>query len=226
MKQALVRCGLAAALLVATASEARADPPDISGIGTRQPTFIAGAGSTGFSTTFLFGRAGNSNTLLYRLGDVGMWNRIFLVTGNSPNPTVSPAPGTTVAFNFGSPLVANTQVFFALCQGNIPTGNLSQCTGQGPFLTGAAATNVISLTASQWNVARGAFGVDAVVGETVFGFEDKRLNISDEDFNDLVFSTNLREASQIVPEPTSIALMMVGMFGFAGMAARRRNRSA
>ncbi len=229
MKNALVLFGFAAALLATTASEARADPPDISAFATLTPRFIAGTGTTGFTTTFLFGRAGNNNTLLYRVGSAGMWNRIFYVVGNSPNETIAPPAGTVQSFNFGAPLAASTEVFFTLCQGNIPPGNLSQCTGQGPFSTGLGATNVIALTAATWNTARitsgGPVGVAAALGQTVFGFEDVRLANSDQDFNDLVFSTSLQTVD-IVPEPSSFVLMMVGMMGLTGLAVRRRIRSA
>jgi len=220
MRTSILKAAAAVALLATVSSPVRAEPPSSSGFNLLSTSFIATAGTTAFNTTFLYGIAGNSNSLFFRVGGAGSWNKILTAVGATPLATTNPLPGTSFISGLGGPLGVDTEIFFGLCQGNVATFGLCG-SGHGPFLTGAGSTNVRVLTSADWNPIVPVGGVAAIVGENVFGFEDVTLASSDNDFNDVVFSTSLLSRSQI-PEPASFALVALGLVGVAGAGFRRK----
>jgi hypothetical protein len=223
MRSNFLKTAVAVALVATVSGTARAEDPSLAGFNVFSTSFIAPAGTTAFSTTFLYGIAGNTNTLFYRVGAAGAWDRILAAVGATPNATTNPPVGFSVSKNVVVP--TETEIFFALCQGDLASFASCGAGGtQGPFLTGAGSTNVRVLEAAQWNAIRppSPQSADATLGEFVFGFEDVNLAGSDEDFNDVVFSTSLVSRS-VVPEPASLALVLVGFAGLVGARARRKS---
>jgi len=229
MRSHLMKASLAAALVVGLPGIARADSPDLSAFSTATQFFALG-GST-FDVQFLFGRQGLSSSLFFKTdgfnggGDNG-WTRILSTVGNFPGATQTPAPGTV--FNNGGPGytvqgAGSQTVLFAIC--NAPAVLFSNCTASSTFMTTSNATpstNVRTLTSAQWNAVAPAMPNGSTTSRnTVFGFEDLPLPVSDRDYNDVVFSTNL----SVVPEPSSILLMSAGLLGLAA-AARARSKKA
>ncbi len=219
MRSNFLKTAVAVALVATVSGTARAEDPNLSGFNLLSTSFIATTGTTGFSTTFLYGIAGNTNTLFYSVEGSGVWTRILAAVGITPAATSDPVPGVPVNVMLGGAVGVDTEIFFALCQGNV--ASIASCAGQGPFYTGAGSTNVRVLTAADWNSNVPTGGV-ASDGETVFGFEDVDLAGSDLDFNDVVFSTSLVSRSE-VPEPASLALVLVGFAGLVGARARRKS---
>jgi hypothetical protein len=230
MRKILTGAGLATALMFGSTSVALAQAPDLSGYTTLDRRFFATTGSTSFTVEFLYGFASNDNTLLFQVGGVGPWTKIFTTSGQIPSQTTTPSLGSTFTFNFGAALLDHTEITFALCQGSVMGPTLAGCGvggAQGPFLSGLNAPQYRSLTRAEWNTNRGALnGVDATFA-TVFGVEDIDIArttppISDIDFNDQVFATNL---TTTVPEPSTVVLMSAGLLAVAGFAARRKRLS-
>ena len=229
MRKNLIKSTVAIAMLALPMS-ARADNPSLASFTVLSTVFDGLVGPSSFQVQFLYGLQGLSSSLFYQAGSGGVWTKILNTVGTFPTPTSSPAPGALFgAFNTNLS-AGDTEIRFALCNGNQAGGTTNLATscpgaGPGPFATGAAATNVRSLTTSDWNTLRlvGAgspFGAASTLN-TVFGFEDQDLAISDRDYNDLVFSTSLATRS-VVPEPSTVALMAVGMLGLVGAARRRK----
>lgn len=72
---------------------------------------------------------------------------------------------------------------------------------------------------SQWNPGNGYFGAGGA--DAVVGWEDNR-GWSDGDFNDAVIALDFN--ANVVPEPSSIALVAAGLAAVAGIARRRRQQ--
>lgn len=72
----------------------------------------------------------------------------------------------------------------------------------------------------QWNPGNGYFGPGGA--DAIVGWEDNR-GWSDGDFNDAVIALDFN--TNTVPEPSTVALMVVGLSVIAGAARRRRNRA-
>ena len=212
--------------LLALPMQARADNPSLAGFTLLPTTFYGNVGVNNFDVQFLFGRQSLSSTLLYQAGGTGNWVKVLTTTGAFPSETSVPTPGTIFSGLTATLTAVNTEIRFALCNGNVAGGFASLAAGcpvgPGPFTTGPAATNVRTLTDAQWNAVRlsagGPYGAASSYA-TVFGFEDQDLAISDRDYNDVVFSTNL---STTIPEPSTVALMAAGLLGLVGAARRRK----
>jgi len=95
--------------------------------------------------------------------------------------------------------------------------------------TGATSTNVayydftnLANLEAMFAVNLSAIAEAALAGLTgdvmIIGFEDRILNQSDKDFNDLIFAFSAVKATQ-APEPATILLFGLGLLGIAG--ARR-----
>ena len=72
---------------------------------------------------------------------------------------------------------------------------------------------------SQWNPGNGYFGTGGA--DAIVGWEDNR-GWSDGDFNDAVIALDFN--TNVVPEPSSIALVAAGLAAVAGIARRRRQQ--
>ena len=220
---------LAAALAIGVVpAVAHADNPSLASY-TVLGTQFYGTGGQMFDVQFLFGRQGYNGSLFYQTAGVDgtNWNKILTTQGNFPGATINPAPGST----FG-PLQVNgvgfQTVVFAVCAGNVATiAGCGPSVGPGPFYTSTSttpSTNVRTLTGAEWNTLVDVSGVvdltaaNKTTRSTVWAFEDLDLP-GDNDFNDVVFATDLQT---VVPEPSTYALMAVGLLGL-GFARRRRS---
>lgn len=223
MRKYLLKATLAVAAFVALPGSARADSPNLSGYTFLPTVFYAAIGVTSFDVQFLFGRQGLSSSLFYQDTNSPGWVKILTTAGAYPNQTTNPAPGTVfsnIAING-----QGQQIQFAICSGAPAPTSFAGCTNplRGPFTTGPAATNVRTLTGTQWNAEQATIAPNGATTNynTVFAFEDQASNAQfyDGDFNDVVFATSL---STTIPEPTTVALMAFGMLGLAAAARRRR----
>jgi hypothetical protein len=222
MRKYLIKASLAAALLLP--GVARADNPNLAGFSSNTQFF--GLGGSTFDVQFLFGRQSLSSTLFYQTYGDATWTRILSTTGAYPAATSTPAPGTV--FNNGglgySISGSGLQtVVFAICSGNVLT--FAACGAPGPFSTTTPATtstNVRTLSGTQWNAVAPVGESSTTTRSAVFGFEDQNLGVSDKDYNDVVFSTNL---STVAPEPSTVALLTAGLLGLAAVARRRKQNA-
>jgi hypothetical protein len=225
MRKNLLKVAVALAIGIAPAV-AHADSPSLASFNLFSTQFLATGGQT-FDVQFLFGRQSLSSTLFYQTAGVdgSSWTRVMNTVGNfgtTGAATVVPAPGTVFplsgSFTVGG--VGSQTVVFALCTGNAAT--FAGCQAPGPFYTSTystPSTNVRALAGWQWNGIVNPAEGSTTTRSTVFGFEDNVLALSDSDFNDVVFATNL----SVVPEPSTYALMAVGLISLGLVSRRRRN---
>ena len=210
MHHILKKVALATALFVAPAV-AQAELPVLSGFTSDPRTFFLAAGTPGFTIEFLYGKGSNTNTFFYSI-DGAPAVKLFAAVGITPLATATPAGSPWMIAT--APAVVDRSVVFTICQGNVSA--LGDCAGQGPFSTGVGASNVRAMSANDWNTARGGLGNAATAGYRVLGFEDFG-NGNDGDFSDIVVGVN------VVPEPSTYALMAFGLLGMGFVARRRRS---
>lgn len=174
------------------------------------------AGGTSISASFLFADAGDDSDLDVTV-NLGAASFLFSNSGAVTNNAT--AVGTTTSF--GAAI------------GDLLTFTLNDKSVVNSWATGVGSTNVAYLASSDVATIEAALGVDlnaaaeaalaglAVIGPVVVvAFEDRPLDASDKDFNDLIFAFAPIFAES-VPEPMTLGLLGAGLLGL-GAAARRR----
>lgn len=177
-----------------------------------QPTSVGFFGNGGnVSVKYLFSDAGNNSELRYKLGPFNAADPIssytYLLTNNDP----ASVQGTE--YDLGTVAVGQEVIFML---NNLSSGY--------QYYTGAVTRNPFDeLHVSLLNPASGSPSTFGGNYTTRFGFEDVTpLSASDRDYNDIQFEiANLSES--VVPEPSAVVLMAVGLMGL-GVAARRRRK--
>ena len=124
-------------------------------------------------------------------------------------PNLSYTEHTSFQNDFGSPISIGSAFFGA---GSLTSLLNFSAVGGLPATVGQAGFGIF--------LPRGATNGQSV-STFYFGYDDQAAN-PDRDYDDMIIRATVRSA---VPEPATWAMMILG-FGFAGMALRRRTRSA